>query len=70
VNISRYLKRLVLGDHAASDHAASLRSIIVWVFIALVAVFLTQPSAGPLSASDTPVPWPAELGLDGSLGIQ
>jgi hypothetical protein len=44
------------------SNAASLRNIIVWVFIALVAAFLTHPSDDPRAA--TPVPWPAELGLD------
>ena len=65
MNISRYLKRLLSGDHAVGDNAASLRNIIVWIFIALVALFLTHPSGGPLSALDGPVQWPAELGLDG-----
>ena len=69
VNISRFLKRLIAGDSAVGGGAASLRNIIVWVFIALVAMFLTNPSGGPFSASDTPVPWPAELhGLDSGLG--
>jgi hypothetical protein len=67
VIISRFLKRLVGGDNAIGSNAASLRNVIVWVFIALVALFLTHPSGGPFSASDTPVPWPAELGLDNSL---
>lgn len=69
MNISRYLKRLVNGDNAVGGSAASLRNLIVWIFIALVALFLTHPSGGPYSASDTPVPWPAELGLDSNLGI-
>lgn len=69
MSISRFLKRLIAGDSAVGDGAASLRNIIVWVFIALVAMFLTNPSGGPFSASDTPVPWPAELhGLDNGLG--
>ena len=68
-NISNFLKRLIGGDRAVGDSAASLRNIVVWLFIALVAMFLTNPSGGPFSASDTPVPWPAELhGLDSSLG--
>lgn len=68
VNISRFFKRLLAGDSAVGSSAASLRNIVVWVFIALVAMFLTNPSGGPFSASDTPVPWPAELhGLDNSL---
>jgi hypothetical protein len=45
-----------------------LRNIIVWLFIALVALFLTHP-ARPASAFDAPVPWPAELGEGSNLGI-
>jgi hypothetical protein len=68
-NISNFVKRLIGGDSAVGSSAASLRNIVVWVFIGLVAMFLTNPSGGPFSASDTPVPWPAELhGLDSSLG--
>ena len=68
-NISNFFKRLIGGDSAVGSSAASLRNIVVWVFIALVAMFLTNPSGGPFSASDTPVPWPAELhGLDTTLG--
>lgn len=68
-NISNFLRRLIGGDSAVGSSAASLRNIVVWVFIALVAMFLTNPSGGPFSASDTPVPWPAELhGLDSTLG--
>ena len=62
--LSRYLKRLISGDEVMGGNAASLRNIIVWVFIALVAAFLTHPSGEPRSALDVPVPWPAELGLD------
>jgi len=68
VNVSRFLKRLIAGDHVVGSPAASLRNVVVWLFIALVALFLTHPSS-PASAFDTPVPWPAELGLDGNLGI-
>jgi hypothetical protein len=68
-NISNFVKRLIGGDSAVGSSAASLRNIVVWVFIGLVAMFLTNPSGGPFSASDTPVPWPAELhGLDSMLG--
>jgi hypothetical protein len=62
--LSRYLKRLISGDEVMGGNAASLRNVIVWVFIALVAAFLTQPSGDARSRFDTPVPWPAELGLD------
>jgi hypothetical protein len=60
--LSRYLKRLISGDDVMGANAASLRNIIVWIFIALVAAFLTHPSDDPRNM--TPVPWPAELGLD------
>jgi hypothetical protein len=72
VNVSKYLKRLISGDHAVSGTAASLRNVVVWVFIALVAGFLTHPAGAPApgSAFDAPVPWPAELGVDSSLGIK
>jgi hypothetical protein len=63
-NLSKYLKRLISGDEVMGGNAASLRNIIVWAFIALVAAFLTHPSGEPRSALDSPVPWPAELGLD------
>jgi hypothetical protein len=59
--LSKYLKRLISGDDVMGGNAASLRNIIVWVFIALVAAFLTHPSE---PRNETPVPWPAELGLD------
>lgn len=68
MNFSRLFKRLIAGDQV-TDRAASLRNVIVWVFIALVALFLTQPSGGPGSAFDAPVPWPLELGVDGGLGF-
>lgn len=69
MNASNTIKRLIAGDHAVSGTVASLRNVIVWVFIALVAAFLTQPAGTPASAFDAPVPWPAELGLDSNLGI-
>jgi hypothetical protein len=62
--LSRYLKRLILGDDVMGGNAVSLRNIVVWAFIALVAAFLTQPSGDARSRFDAPVPWPAELGLD------
>ena len=68
MNVTRFLKRLVAGDNVVDRSAASLRNVVVWLFIALVAMFLTQPS-NPASAFDAPVPWPAELGLDGNLGM-
>jgi hypothetical protein len=68
-HIARLVKRLVVGDRVLAGTATSLRNIVAWGFIALVATFLTHPSSGPGSTSDTPVPWPAELGLDGGWGM-
>jgi hypothetical protein len=68
VNVSRFIKRLIAGDHVVGSSAPSPRNVIVWLFIALVALFLTHPSS-PASAFDAPVPWPAELGLDTNLGM-
>lgn len=65
--ISRILKRLLAGDNALKDNAALLGRIVGWLFIALVALFMTQPSGGPFSAPGMQVPWPAELGLNGGL---
>ena len=62
MNISHILKRLVLGD-SAPDGAAALRNVVVWLFIALVALFLTKPAGEPHSFFDKPLPMPAELGL-------
>lgn len=68
MTLSRLFKRLIAGDRVI-DRAASLRGVIAWVFIALVALFLTQPAGGPGSVFDAPVAWPVELGVDGSLGF-
>jgi hypothetical protein len=63
VKINQILKRLIAGDNAVDGGAAALRNIIVWLFIALVALFLTKPDPEPRSFFDHPVPMPAELGL-------
>lgn len=65
VKITNFLKRLIYGDKASDGSAAALRNIIVWAFIALVALFLTKPSGEPVSFFDKPIPLPAELGLEG-----
>ena len=64
VKISNFLKRLIHGDHAVDGRAATLRNLIVWAFIALVALFLTKPAGEPASFFDKPIPLPAELGLE------
>lgn len=65
--IARILERLLAGDNALKDSASLQGRIVGWLFIALVALFLTQPSGGPFSAPGMQVPWPPELGLDGDL---
>lgn len=62
MKITNFLKRLIHGDNASDGGAANLRNIIVWAFIALVALFLTNPGEQP-SFFDKPIPLPAELGL-------
>lgn len=64
MNISRFLKRLIVGDNAIEGEAAALRTVIVWLFIALVALFLTKPAGEPHSIFDKPLPMPPELGLE------
>ena len=61
VKITNFLKRLIYGDNATDGGAANMRNIIVWAFIALVALFLTHPEQ--VSFFDKPIPLPAELGL-------
>ncbi|MBQ5941176.1 MULTISPECIES: hypothetical protein [unclassified Massilia] len=62
MKITNFLKRLVFGDNALEGSAATLRNIVVWAFIALVALFLTHPEQA--SFFDAPIPLPAELGLE------
>ena len=62
MSIARLIKLLIGG-------AAPLRNFIAWIFIALVALFLTHPSGGPFSATGMQVPWPAELGLNDGPGV-
>lgn len=64
MNISHFFRRLVYGDNAMDGRSAILRTAIVWAFIALVALFLTQPSGEPPSLFERPIPLPAELGLE------
>lgn len=63
MKISRYLRRIIAGDKVVDGRIVTVRSVIVWVFIALVALFLTHPSSEPPSAFSKPIPMPAELGL-------
>jgi hypothetical protein len=62
--IFKTIRRIIGGDDPMGGTTASLRNIIVWVFIAVVALFLTHPAGEPRSGFDRPVPWPAELGAE------
>ena len=64
MKISNIFRRLVHGDNAASGRPGILRTVVVWAFIGLVALFLTHPSGEPASLFDRPIPLPAELGLE------
>lgn len=64
MKISNFFKRLIQGDNAMDNSVGGLRTLVVWVFIALVALFLTQPSGEPASRFDKPIVLPAELGLE------
>jgi hypothetical protein len=64
VNFANFFKRLVQGDHAIGKRGTRLYAVVVWLFIALVALFLTQPTGGPASVFSAPVPLPAELELE------
>lgn len=57
---SRFFRRLIAGDKPVERGAASMRNAIVWIFITLVALFLTEQH----SLFDGPVPLPPELALE------
>lgn len=70
--LERCFKRLLAGDSAVDGGPVSVRNVVVWLFIVMVAIFLTHPAGAPPVVSgmhDTPAPWPAELGLDDRFGI-
>jgi hypothetical protein len=72
MKLPRLLRRLIGGDrsedsaeNSAEDSAgdrggAAVRNAVVWIFITLVALFLTEQH----SLFDGPVPLPPELGLE------
>ena len=64
MQISRYLRRLIAGDKVVAASGMTLRSVVVWLFIALVALFLTKPSSEPRSAFNKPLPPAAGLHLE------
>lgn len=60
MKLPRFFRRLIVGDKPGERGAAALRNAVVWIFITLVALFLTEQH----SLFDGPVPLPAELGLE------
>lgn len=64
MKIFHFFRRLVVGDKAINNRASMLRGVVVCAFIALVALFFTQPAGEPASVFEQPIPLPAELGLE------
>jgi hypothetical protein len=58
VKISRYLRRIIAGDKVVAASVLTQRNVIVWLFIALVALFLTHPVGEPRSNFDKRLPMP------------
>lgn len=59
MKLRRLFRRLIGADKPGGRNAAR-RNAVVWIFIMLVALFLTEQH----SLFDGPVPLPAELGLE------
>jgi hypothetical protein len=64
MNFANFCRRVIIGDQAVSGGASGQRTGAAWLFIALVALFLTHPDAEPRSYFDRPLPLPAELNLE------
>jgi hypothetical protein len=60
MKLSTLFRRRIDGKLAPAA-AATLRQLITWAFIALVALFLTHPTAEEQSVFEGPLPLPAEL---------
>ncbi|MGX4641714.1 hypothetical protein [Massilia sp. SYSU DXS3249] len=67
MKLPRFFRRLIIDfrpgdqpDRSGRRHRVSLRNAVVWIFITLVALFLTEQH----SLFDGPVPLPPELGLE------
>jgi hypothetical protein len=64
MDFAEFCSRAIVGDQAVAGGAIAPCSGAVWLFIALVAMFLTQPGGEPRSHFDRPLPLPAELNLE------
>jgi hypothetical protein len=61
MNLANFCRRVIIGDQVVAPGASTG---FPWLFIALVALFLTHPDAEPRSHFDRPLPLPAELNLE------
>jgi hypothetical protein len=64
MDFTNFCRRVLIGDQVVAPGASAQRRGAAWLFIVLVALFLTQPDAGPHSHFDRPLPLPAELNLE------
>lgn len=65
MKLSSYLRRILAGDKAVAAGMLTLRNVIVWLYIVLVALFLTNPAGEPRSIYDKPLPMPAGVEVPG-----
>jgi hypothetical protein len=66
MTLPRFLRRPAAGNKPGPGGAPSLRSVVAWLFIALVALFLTEQH----SLFDGPVPLPAALELELQMNLE
>jgi hypothetical protein len=64
MNFASFCRRVIVGDQAVARGSSAQRRGGAWLFIALVALFLTQPDDEPRSRFDRPLPLPAELNVE------
>ena len=64
VKIPDFFKRLAPGARTPNGRAGGAHGVVIWLFIALVALFLTHPGGAPTSVFGAPIPLPPELGLE------
>ena len=60
MKLPRFFRRLIGAGKPGKPGAAGLGHAVAWIFIILVALFLTEQH----HLFDGPVPLPAELGLE------
>jgi hypothetical protein len=68
MNLANFCRRVIIGDRVLAGGASAHHAGVPWLFIVLVALFLTQPDGEPHSQFDRPLPLPPELNLERPLG--